>query len=131
MNIGEAGQATRLPVKTLRYYEQIGLVRPLRQNNGYRDYSQKDVYKLRFLQRARSLGFTIEDCRLLLSLYEDDTRTSRQVKQVATRHLEEIERKITHLESLRGTLQQLIKDCHGDHRPDCPILEGLSKADKV
>lgn len=126
MNIGEAGQASALPTKTIRYYEDIGLVQPARQQNGYRCYSQKDIHKLRFLQRARSLGFSIKDCRALLSLYEDGNRSSADVKKLALQHLAGIEQKLLELNSLRDSLRHLIEHCQGDERPDCPILDGLS-----
>ena len=130
MNIGEAERLSGLPVKTIRYYEDIGLVVPRRQDNGYRHYSDTDVRKLQFLQRARGLGFSVADCRTLLSLYEDRNRASADVKAVAQAHLREIERKIAELDSLRGALAHLVAACHGDHRPDCPILEDLAGAER-
>ena len=126
MNIGNAGKACGLPLKTIRYYEEIGLIKPARRENGYRDYSENDICKLRFIQRARRLGFTIEDCRTLLSLYEDDSRASKDVKAIAKKHLEEIESKIVELQSIHSALSHLVNECHGDHRPDCPILDDLS-----
>ncbi len=126
MNIGEAAAASGLPAKTIRYYEDIRLVRPARGANGYREFSERDAHKLAFLGRARSLGFSIEDCRTLLSLYEDRDRASADVKRVAREHLGRIERKIAELQALRGTLDQLIARCHGDDRPDCPILDDLA-----
>ena len=127
MNIGIAGRVSSLPAKTIRYYEDIGLIHPARRDNGYRDYSQDDIHKLRFLQRARSLGFTIEDCRILLSLYEDDSRASKDVKSIAKKHLDKIEQKISELKGMHATLRHLIDNCHGDHRPDCPIIDGLAR----
>lgn len=126
MNVGEAARRCGLPVKTLRYYEEIGLVVPGRQDNGYRAYAEADVYKLQFLQRARSLGFSIDDCRSLLSLYEDTSRASADVKAIAQARLADIRRKIEELESLHATLSDLVKACHGDDRPHCPILEDLA-----
>ncbi|HFQ15738.1 MAG TPA: Cu(I)-responsive transcriptional regulator [Rhodobacteraceae bacterium] len=126
MIVGEAARASGLPAKTLRYYEEIGLVAPARRANGYRDYSRRDIHKLHFLQRARSLGFSIQDCRHLLSLYEDDQRASADVRAVAQTHLKKIDAKIRELKSLRATLSELVENCHGDHRPDCPILDSLS-----
>ncbi|RCK52486.1 transcriptional regulator [Thalassospira profundimaris] len=126
MNISEAAQQCGLPAKTIRYYEDIGLVLPGRQANGYRDYSDQDLHKLRFLQRSRGLGFSIDDCRLLLSLYEDRNRASADVRQIAKAHLEDIDRKIAELKSLQTTLRQLVHQCHGDDRPDCPIIEDLA-----
>lgn len=126
MNIGAAAEKANLPVKTIRYYEDIQLIAPSRAENGYRDYSEQDVHRLRFLQRARSLGFTIKECRLLLSLYEDEGRASADVKAIAMDKIGEIDRKIEALQSLRSTLQSLAKHCHGDNRPDCPIIDDLS-----
>jgi Cu(I)-responsive transcriptional regulator len=126
MNISEAAAASGLPAKTIRYYEEIGLVRPGRGANGYRAFSPQDAHKLAFLGRARSLGFSIEDCRTLLSLYEDRSRASANVKRLAREHLDSIAEKIAALEAMRGTLQTLVAQCHGDGRPDCPILDGLA-----
>ncbi|QQA42871.1 Cu(I)-responsive transcriptional regulator [Pelagovum pacificum] len=126
MNIGQMSEATGLPAKTIRYYEDIGLVRPARGENGYRAFSEADRHKLTFLARSRSLGFSIEDCRTLLSLYEDRDRASADVRAVAERNLEKIETKIAELEALKATLSTLVHRCHGDDRPDCPILEDLS-----
>ena len=126
MNIGTASVRARLPAKTIRYYEDIALVTPSRRDNGYREYSENDVHRLRFLQRARSLGFTIEECRTLLSLYGDKSRASADVKAIALRKIEEIDRKIAELQSLRLTLASLAQHCHGDERPDCPIIDDLS-----
>lgn len=127
MNIGEVSERSGLPPKTIRYYEDINLVRPLRSDNGYRSFRESDVHKLAFLGRARALGFSIEDCRKLVGLYEDETRESAQVKAVAKEHLTEIDNKISQLRSMRETLSQLVESCNGDHRPDCPILKDLSR----
>ena len=126
MTIGEVSNASGLPAKTIRYYEDIGLVRPLRRDNGYRAYREPELHKLRFLHRARSLGFTIDQCRQLLSLYEDEERASSDVKALARKHLKEIEGKIQELESMKSTLHALIESCRGDHRPDCPIIDDLA-----
>ncbi len=126
MNIGDVAQKAGLPAKTIRYYEDIGLITPLRDTNGYRLFRESDLHKLAFLGRARALGFTIEDCRTLLALYEDDTRASADVKDLAQAHLAKIEDKITQLESMRDTLSDLVKCCAGDNRPDCPILSDLA-----
>jgi len=129
MRINEASSRSRLPAKTIRYYEDAGLLAPAsRRPNGYRDYSESDVHLLRFVQRARSLGFTVQDCRELLSLYGDKRRSSRNVKSVAMRRVGEIERKLAELASLRDVLMELIDRCHGDDRPDCPILHDLAGA---
>ena len=126
MNIGIASEKSGLPSKTIRYYEEIGLLSPTRAENGYRDYSLADVHRLKFVQRARSLGFSVEECRQLLSLYGDSTRESAEVKTIATAKLSEIDRKIAGLQELRATLGHLVDVCQGDDRPDCPILDGLS-----
>jgi len=128
MNIGTAAERTGLPAKTIRYYEEIGLVSPARRDNGYRDYGDSDLHKLSFLQRARSLGFSVEDCRQLLSLYEDDSRSSADVKALAEARIEAIDRKLAELNSLKATLAHLVHACHGDERPECPILDSLAGA---
>ncbi len=126
MNIGNASKITGLPVKTVRYYEDIGLVIAQRSENGYRRYGLQEVHKLHFVQRARNLGFSIDHCRQLLSLYEDKDRTSAEVKAIAEKHLNEIEAKIVELENLREVLSHLVSHCAGDARPECPIIDGLS-----
>ncbi|NOD31347.1 Cu(I)-responsive transcriptional regulator [Ruegeria atlantica] len=125
MNIGDVSARTGLPAKTIRYYEDIDLIKPLRDDNGYRRFRDQDVHKLNFLGRARALGFTIGDCRTLLALYEDETRASADVKQVARDHLAQIEAKIADLNAMREALSHLIDACAGDDRPDCPILQDL------
>lgn len=129
MNIGEVSDRAGLPAKTIRYYEEIGLIRPQRGANGYRSFRESDLHKLAFLGRARALGFSIEDCRTLMALYEDETRESAQVKSLAQQHLAEIDAKISQLQSMRDTLSDLVTACHGDDRPDCPILADLSRQD--
>lgn len=127
MNVGEAARQSGLPVKTLRYYDEIGLVRPsARTEAGYRDYSANDVSMLRFVQRSRSLGFSVEECAALLDLYRDRNRASADVREMARQRVSDIERKIAELEEMRATLGHLIDRCHGDDRPDCPILEDLA-----
>jgi len=101
-------------------------VRPARGANGYRDFSKQDAHKLAFLGRSRSLGFTIEDCRTLMSLYEDRDRASADVKALASEHLDRITQKIEELQALKSTLETLVVRCHGDDRPDCPILDDLA-----
>jgi Cu(I)-responsive transcriptional regulator len=126
MNIGTASKQSGLPAKTIRYYEDIGLLRAQRHGNGYRVYDEADIHKLRFLQRARGLGFRVEDCRQLLSLYENRNRASSDVKALAQGRLDEIDRKLAELQSLRDSLAHLILACRGDDRPDCPILDDLA-----
>jgi len=126
MNIAQAGAAAGLPPKTIRYYEEIGLVRPARAANGYRDFSARDVHILGFLARARGLGFSVEKCRELLALWEDQNRASGDVRRIARGHLDEIEAKIAGLPELRDTLSHLVTCCAGDARPDCPILASLA-----
>jgi len=126
MNIGQASELSFLPPKTIRYYEDIKLIKPARAENGYRDYCENDIHRLRFLQRARSLGFTIDECRLLLSLYEDKQRASADVKALAEEKISEIDRKVAELRSLRLTISALAENCHGDEKPDCPIIDGLA-----
>jgi MerR family transcriptional regulator, copper efflux regulator len=130
MNIGDVAARSGLPPKTIRYYEDIGLIRPLRGMNGYRAFATADVHKLAFIGRARSLGFSIEECRALLALYGDEDRASSEVKQVAQAHLQQIDRKIDELQGMRAVLAQLVERCHGDDRPGCPILDDLAGEDK-
>ncbi|MCK5778072.1 MAG: Cu(I)-responsive transcriptional regulator [Rhodospirillales bacterium] len=126
MNVRDAAARSGLPPKTVRYYDDIGLVVPDRRGNGYRDYDNRAVQKLAFLKRARQLGFSIDDCRQLLSLYEDKERASADVKALAETHLDEIDRRLEELQHLRDTLKHLVHACRGDERPDCPILADLS-----
>lgn len=126
MNIGEISTRSGLPAKTIRYYEDIGLILPERSDNGYRRFNENDLHRLSFLGRARALGFSIEDCRTLMALYKDEARASADVKQVATEHLTRIEEKIEQLQSMHDTLSHLVSECAGDNRPDCPILNDLA-----
>jgi Cu(I)-responsive transcriptional regulator len=128
MNIGEVARRAGLPAKTIRYYEDIGLVTPVRSANGYRAFRESDIHKLAFLGRARALGFTIEDCRTLLALWEDKNRASADVRRLAVGHLDRIEEKIAALQAMRDTLKDLVRTCQGDNRPDCPILRDLAAA---
>ncbi len=125
MNIGEVSHRSGLPAKTIRYYEDIGLILPLRDANGYRAFRESDLHKLRFLGRARALGFTIDDCRALLALWEDKGRASSEVRKIASAHLTAIQTKITDLQLMHATLSHLVDCCAGDDRPDCPILHSL------
>lgn len=126
MNIKDVSARSGLPAKTIRYYEDVGLVEPLRAANGYRQFRESDLHKLAFLGRARSLGFSLEECRALLELYEDRSRASADVKAIAERHLTDIDRKIEELSAMRRTLAHLVDCCAGDGRPDCPILDDLA-----
>ncbi|ADJ29658.1 Cu(I)-responsive transcriptional regulator [Nitrosococcus watsonii] len=128
MNIGETAKRAGLPAKTIRYYESIGLVYPPRRgSNGYRRYDQETVHILQFIRRARGLGFSVEECRNLLSLYRDKNRASAEVKRLTKQRVADIDTKIAELTAMRTTLTQLIERCQGGQRPDCPILEGLSQ----
>ncbi|MEC7965503.1 MAG: Cu(I)-responsive transcriptional regulator [Pseudomonadota bacterium] len=130
MNISEVSKRAGLPAKTIRYYEEIGLVSPARSGNGYRSFRDSDLHKLAFLGRARALGFSIEDCRNLMTLYEDRGRASSDVKAIASEHLVAIDAKLAELSQMRNTLADLVSSCAGDDRPDCPILADLAaKAD--
>ncbi|MCG8690409.1 MAG: Cu(I)-responsive transcriptional regulator [Minwuiales bacterium] len=127
MKIGDAAKRSGVPAKTIRYYESVGLIEPAtRQDNGYRAYSETDIHTLRFINRARGLGFTVKDVAMLLALYRDSSRASADVKAVAARHVDRIDEKIAELQSMRQTLLHLIDRCHGDDRPDCPILADLA-----
>ncbi|MBU2994268.1 Cu(I)-responsive transcriptional regulator [Octadecabacter sp. 1_MG-2023] len=125
MNIKDAAEKSGLPPKTIRYYEDIGLVTPDRAANGYRDFDVAHLHKLTFLAQARGLGFSIEDCRNLLALWEDQDRASGDVRAIAKQHLAEIENKIAGLQAMRETLADLVHCCAGDDRPDCPIIDRL------
>ena len=127
MNIGQASELSGIPSKTIRYYESIGLIpAPARTDSGYRDYSNPEIETMRFIQRARNLGFAIKDVCELLDLWHDHNRTSAQVKSLTQRHIVEIESKVKELESMRNTLAMLSEKCHGNDRPECPILEDLA-----
>lgn len=130
MNVSDAARRSGLPAKTIRYYEDIDLIHPSRAANGYRDYTPDDIHRLAFLRRARGLGFSIEDCRQLMALYRDKSRASHDVKEIAAAHVVAIEEKVRELQSMRQTLQALIHACHGDGRPDCPILDDMAGAAK-
>lgn len=128
MNIGTVAKTTGVPAKTIRYYEDIGLIPPpTRGENGYRRYQERDVETLRFIQRSRKLGFSIRDVGNLLTLWQDQHRVSSDVKRLALEHIQEIENRIEELNSIRETLVRLTDTCHGDHRADCPILDELAK----
>ena len=126
MNVGDAARLSGLPAKTIRYYEDIGLISPARAGTGSRASSSDDTHRLSFLGRARGLGFSIEDCRQLMALYRDRSRASHDVREIALSHVAAIEEKVRELQSMRATLHKLIHACHGDDRPDCPILEEMA-----
>ncbi len=127
MNIGEAARASGVTAKMIRYYESIGLITDAaRTEAGYRVYQTGDVETLRFIRRARDLGFSVPEMSTLLALWRDKSRESAEVKQIALSHVAEIERRIRELEGMARTLRHLAGHCHGDHRPDCPILDDLA-----
>ncbi|WMD21882.1 Cu(I)-responsive transcriptional regulator [Achromobacter seleniivolatilans] len=126
MNIGEAAKSSGISAKMIRYYESIGLIGPaVRTDSGYRVYSDHDLHTLRFVRRARDLGFSVEQMNELLALWKDRSRASADVKRIALEHVQELERKAEALRSMAATLTHLAQHCHGDDRPDCPILENL------
>jgi len=127
MNIGEAAQASGVSAKMIRYYESIGLIPPAtRSDAGYRNYTESEVHTLRFVRRARDLGFSIEAITRLLALWRDRARSSAEVKQVALDHVAELKHKIVELQQMVGTLEHLAHHCHGDDRPECPIIDELA-----
>jgi|TARA_B110000238_G_scaffold31008_1_gene31360 MerR family copper efflux transcriptional regulator len=128
MNIGKAAKLSGLTVKTVRYYANINLVKPYQDiDTAYRDYSDEDIAKLQFIGKARQFNFNIEDCRVLMSLYEDKNRSSKEVKELTLEKISEIDKKLSELKNLRDQLSYLVKNCHGDNKPDCPILDALAK----
>lgn len=127
MNIGQAATASGVTAKMIRYYESIGLIEaPVRTESGYRVYAGDDIHTLRFIKRARTLGFSIEEARDLLALWRDKSRASSDVKTFAMKHVRNLETKITELQAMSRTLRHLAQTCHGDERPDCPILADLA-----
>jgi len=129
MNIGEAARQSGVPAKTIRYYEEIGLIAPAgRRANGYRDYDRRDVAALHFIHQARSLGFSVREVADLLALWRDPNRAAADVRMLAQTHVAEIDRRMAELVAMRRTLTTLIDRCQGGDRPDCPILETLSGA---
>lgn len=130
MNIGEAAGASGVSAKMIRHYESIGLIKAsLRSEAGYRTYHEKDLHTLRFIKRGRDLGFSLEQIRDLLSLWQDAGRASGDVKAIAQAHVLDLERRIQELSAMRDTLQHLAAACVGDQRPDCPILQDLADRD--
>ena len=131
LDIGRASKASGVSVKMIRHYETLGLLKNVaRTYANYRVYTERDVHTLRFIKRARALGFGMEDIRELLSLWQNKSRSSASVKKVAAGHMEELKRKIAEMQAMVSTLQHLTHHCHGDQRPDCPILEDLAGAPK-
>ena len=129
MNIGQAASASGVSAKTIRYYEAAGLITTAnRSAGGYRVYTQADVFTLRFIKRARELGFSIERIRRLLDLWQDKSRASRDVKRLALEHIAEIRSKIAAMTSMRDAVQDLADACDGDERPECPILRDIEEA---
>ena len=127
MNIGQASKASGVSAKMIRYYEQIGLIRPPeRTDSSYRTYADSDVHTLRFIRRARDLGFSVEQMKALLALWRDRSRASADVKAIALEHIAELERKAAAIAEMTETLSHLVSHCHGDARPDCPIIEGFA-----
>ncbi|MYM36203.1 Cu(I)-responsive transcriptional regulator [Duganella sp. FT50W] len=127
MNIGQAAKASGVSAKMIRYYESIALIPPGRRSDaGYRIYADNDLHTLRFVRRARLLGFSLEQIRELLSLWQNKERASADVKTIATGHVAELNQRIAELTEMRDTLQTLAGCCHGDQRPDCPILQSLA-----
>lgn len=127
MNIGEASSATGVSAKMIRYYESIGLIRaPLRTGSNYRVYGEDEVHVLRFVKRSRTLGFSVDETATLLGLWQDKSRASAEVKQIATGHITALETKIAELQGMVKTLKHLAHCCGGDNRPDCPILDDLA-----
>ncbi|MCQ2005370.1 Cu(I)-responsive transcriptional regulator [Rhizobium sp. NRK18] len=132
MNIGDAAGASGVSAKMIRYYETVGLIRPAhRTENNYRVYGDDDVHTLRFIKRARNLGFSLEETATLLGLWRDKTRESREVKRVAQTHIDALESRIAELQDMVGTLKHLAHCCSGDNRPDCPILNDLAEIKPV
>ena len=128
LNISEVAKDTGVSAKMIRHYESLGLLKAAKRTyGGYRIYDEKDVHLLRFIRRARDLGFGIKEVDRLLGLWQDRRRASADVRRVAQQHLADLDDKIAALESMRRTLEHLIEDCRGDHRPDCPILEDLAQ----
>ena len=128
MNIGKAAVLSGLTVKTVRYYSDIGIINPhINNNTGYRDFSESDLAKLQFLAKARKFDFSLDDCRELLALYENKERSSKEVKALTLEKIAEIDAKLSELQMLRRQLSTLATACHGDNRPNCPILNALSE----
>ena len=127
MNIGQAAEQSGVSAKMIRHYESIGLVeRARRTEGGYRIYDANDIHTLRFIRRARALGFSMKEIAQLLGLWRSHRRASADVRRVAQQHISELDQKIAELQAMRRTLSQLVQHCHGDRRPECPILDDLA-----
>lgn len=127
MNIGEAAKISGINAKLIRHYESIGIIpKASRSEGGYRTYSEADVHILRFVKRSRNLGFSMKEIKKLVSLWRNKARASAEVKNLAVKHIEEMEKKILELQAMTQTLKHLARNCHGDGRPDCPILNDLA-----
>lgn len=127
MNIGQAARASGISAKMIRHYESVGLLEQAARNDaGYRQYGEREVHILRFIKRARDLGFSIKDIAGLLDLWRDQQRSSQQVKALAQAHMQQLQSKIDELQSMRQSLEKLVRCCRGDERPDCPILQDLA-----
>ena len=125
--IGEAARASGVSAKMVRHYESLGLLGDVaRTDAGYRQYSAADIHTLRFIRRGRDLGFSMAEIAELVSLWRDRSRASGDVKQIAQQHLTDLDARIAAMQAMRQTLRSLLRDCHGDHRPDCPILDDLA-----
>ena len=132
MNIGQAAKASGVSAKMIRHYESVGLFpQAARTDSGYRQYTDKEVHTLRFIRQSRELGFSIEQIRELLGLWQNRRRSSRQVKALAQAHIHELEQKLEELRAMKATLEHLVHCCHGDERPDCPIIDKLAQQEPV
>lgn len=128
MNIGAAADASGVSAKMIRHYEEIGLIPPAaRTDGGYRLYNERDVHLLRFIRQSRVLGFSMKQIAALIGLWLDQSRPSSKVKQLAQQHIQDLNEKINELQAMKSTLERLANSCHGDARPECPILDGLAQ----
>lgn len=130
MNIGQAAKTSGVSAKMIRHYEEIGLIQMAQRTAaGYRVYREKDLHILHFIKQARNLGFSMDQISELLSLWQNKRRTSRKVKELAMNHIDDLEERIRELQEMKNTISHLMHHCHGDDRPDCPIIEGLASGD--
>jgi Cu(I)-responsive transcriptional regulator len=127
MNIGVASKSSGVSSKMIRHYEELGIIpKPSRSDSGYRKYSENDVHILRFIRHSRELGFSMKDIKQLVNLWKNKSRSSAQVKSIAKKHRDELQKKLVEIQAIISTLDDLVENCHGDERPDCPILEELN-----